>query len=398
MSGRAIVVLSPYRSEYGPHQVLEHVCLAIREAGFRPVLAVSPDATISDMLGDVAAAIETVDRLTTFPRTLNPLRLATFLRDHLRAAAVITDVVTRHDAVGVYSISEAVFCGSLAARRVPVPNVVHAIGMSIQSPRWGAHVYIRMLDRVTDQFIACSSAVAEMFVRYGVEEMKCIVVHNGISAAKIEETADDIAPIEHDGPRVGMVAAFDPRKGHELFIESARRVAERFPRTRFYLIGGALDSHSESVAFEQRIRRLIDEAGLSQKVELVGYVPAPSVYSWIRAMDVVVVPSRTEAFAHALLEAMVCGKAIVATGIEGNLDAFTHGDSGLYVPRSPTQMADAIAGLLGDPEERARMGAAARERAMRYFDLSVTVTANAWVIGQVFGDSTADQSAGEPLR
>ena len=50
-------------------------------------------------------------------------------------------------------------------------------------------------------------------------------------------------------------------------------------------------------------------------------------------MDVVVVPSRTEAGgpSFALLEAMFCGRAIVATALEGNLDAFVDGVSGRYL-------------------------------------------------------------------
>jgi glycosyltransferase involved in cell wall biosynthesis len=386
VSERRIVIVSPYRSEYGPRQVLEHVSLAVAEAGHRPVLAVPEGASLSASLRETAEEIVTIEGLTTFPRTFDPVRLTTFFRDHLHAASQIEALVRERDARGVYSISEAIFCGSLGARRAHVPNVVHAIGMSIQSPRWGASVYIRLLDRLSDQLVACSSAVAEMFTRYGIEDMKCIVVHNGISVDGIQSSEAQLPPKLHDGPRVGMVAAFDPRKGHELFIESAARVVREFPDARFYLIGGVLSEQPESVAFEQRIRRLIADRGLEQHVEFVGYVADPDVYVWMRAMDVIVVPSRTEAFAHALLEAMACHRPIVATRIEGNLDAFTEGHSGLYVRREPGAMASAISSLLGDPDRAAAMGAAAADRVRRYFDLSVTVPANAWVVDHVFGD------------
>ncbi len=380
MNEPRIVVVSPYRGEYGPRRVLEHVCAGVVEAGYQPVLALPPGAEVSPSLRDVAAGVELIDGLSTFPRTFNLLRLVAFFRDHQRAATGIAEVARRYGAVGVYSTSEAIFCASLAARRV---------GMSIRSPRWGAWIYIRLLDRLSDQLVACSSAVAEMFADDGVEDGKCTVVHNGVSAGPILDSATLPAPTDYAGPRIGMVAAYDPRKGHELFLASAARVVQRHPNARFYIIGGVLEAHPESVAFEQRIRETIAELGLERHVELVGYVPAPEIYAWIRAMDVIAVPSRTEAFAHALLEAMICGRAIVATRLEGNLDAFSDGHSGIYVPRDAVAMAEAISGLVDDEERRIAMGTAAAERAVAYFDLSVTVPANAWLVRRVFGEPVA---------
>ena len=389
MSAPRIVVVSPYRSEYGPRQVLEHVCAAVVDAGYSPVLAVPAGAIVSPAMEELGEQVEFVDGLATFPRTLNLLRLALFYRHHRSAAKAIAALVKRYDAQGVYSISEAIFAASLGARRAGVPNVVHAIGMSISSPRWLAWLYIRILDRLTDQLVACSSAVAEMFADEGVEDGKCTVVHNGVAAAAVRASEDSPSPIDYPGPRVGMVAAYDPRKGHELFLAAAERVVRDHPEARFYLIGGVLEG-AESSSFEQKIRQTISELGLASHVELVGYVPTPGIHAWIRAMDVVAVPSRTEAFAHALLEAMVCGRAIVATRLEGNLDAFTDGHSGIYVPRVPERMAAAISRLIEDSEAREAMGRAAAERATEYFDLSVTVPANAWLVRRVFGQpSTA---------
>jgi len=58
-----------------------------------------------------------------------------------------------------------------------MPNVVHAIGMSIGSPARSSWPYIRLLDRLTDAFVACSSAVADMFARRGVSRAKCTAAY-----------------------------------------------------------------------------------------------------------------------------------------------------------------------------------------------------------------------------
>jgi glycosyltransferase involved in cell wall biosynthesis len=138
---------------------------------------------------------------------------------------------------------------------------------------------------------------------------------------------------------------------------------------------------------------MVDSFGLGGRFVRPGYVPVPEVYRWIEAMDVIVVPSKTEAFAHALLEAMACSRAVVATAIEGNLDAFVDGHSGEYVPRNGAALARAITSLLADPERRERMGEAARRRVELLFDVNVTLSCLADALGAALGDSTATPAA-----
>jgi glycosyltransferase involved in cell wall biosynthesis len=72
---------------------------------------------------------------------------------------------------------------------------------------------------------------------------------------------------------------------------------------------------------------------------------------------------------------MFCSRAIVATAIEGNLDAFVDGVSGRYSAPGAAAVAAVVAELLGDPARRQALGAAARERAQELFDLDVTLPA-----------------------
>lgn len=377
----SIVIVSPYRIEYGPPQTLAHVTRALVQVGYDPVCLVPAGARRGTELERMADVRELP--LTTVPRTWNVARMGGFLRQHLSAAAEIEEVAREVEARAIYSISEAVFAGSLAARRLKIPGIVHVIGMSIRSPRIGGMAYVRMLDQVTEHFIACSSAVAEMLADYGVPDEKVSVVHNGVPLVQIDESEslpDPLADAPH--PRIGMVAAYDARKGHDLFVASAALVAEVVPDATFYFVGGVLEQQPESAAFERRVVRQIESLGLSDRVKRVGYVAPPDLYSWIRSMDVVVVPSRTEAFAHVLVEAMRCGRPIVATGIEGNLDAFIDGHSGLYALRTAESIAAKVIELLEDPDRARAMGRAARQRS-RLFDLESMLPALADAVRRV---------------
>lgn len=371
---KRIVVVSPYRLEYGPPQTLAHVARALVDAGFDPICLV-PDR--ARRVGDLEqiADVRPLTDLTTVPRTWNVARLGSFMADHVKAARAIAEVARESQARAVYSISEAVFAGSLAARWTDIPGLVHVIGMSIRSPRLGGLAYVRMLDHLTAHFIACSSAVAEMLSDYGVSDEKINVVHNGVPIAQITATEGLPDPLAgRSRPRIGMVAAYDPRKGHDLFVDAAALVAREVPEATFYIIGGVLEGQPESAAFEGRVVAQLERLGLGPRVERVGYVAPPSLFAWIRAMDVMVVPSRTEAFAHVLVEAMACRRPVVATGVEGNLDGFAHGHSGLYARRDSQSIAKGVMRLLADPDFAAAMGAAAAKRA-ELFDLAVTLPA-----------------------
>src|SRR5438876_680005 len=186
-------------------------------------------------------------------------------------------------------------------------------------------------------------------------------------------SSSSIEPLLSNGPRIGMIAAYDPRKGHDLFVEAAALVAESRPEARFYLVGGVLDSQTRSAAFELEIKRSIAARGLSDRVEQVGFIARPELYAWLRALDVVVAPSRTEGFAHALLEAMACSRPLVATAVEGNLDALVHEESGLLVELTPEAIASGVSDLLADPVRAAALGEAAHARVATKFDERVSI-------------------------
>jgi glycosyltransferase involved in cell wall biosynthesis len=116
------------------------------------------------------------------------------------------------------------------------------------------------------------------------------------------------------------------------------------------------------------MRRLIDEHALDSTVRLLG--ERHDVPALLKAMDVFVLPSRTEGLPVALLEAMSTGLPIVATDVGGVPGAA--GDGGLIVPpENPEALAGALARLLDDQSERTRLGEQARRRAVDCFDRSL---------------------------
>jgi colanic acid/amylovoran biosynthesis glycosyltransferase len=98
----------------------------------------------------------------------------------------------------------------------------------------------------------------------------------------------------------------------------------------------------------------------------VGFVPPGELGPWYERAAVVVAPSRREGYGVVPREAMAWARPVVATAVGGLVDAVEDGVTGLLVPPGDTgALRSAVERLLGDAELRARLGAAAREKAQR---------------------------------
>jgi len=192
----------------------------------------------------------------------------------------------------------------------------------------------------------------------GADPEQIEVIFNGVDETKF--CPQPRAP--RSTPLVSTVGLIFPLKGQIDLIEAAGQLRQSLPDTEYRVYGSASDQeyYAECCA---RVSKL----GLDGLFNFAGTTNSPwQVYS---EADVVVFPSISEAFPYALIEAMLCGAAVVATDVGGVPEAL--GDAGLLVrPHAPNQLADALHFLLKDPTRRSRLGEAARVRALRYFKQS----------------------------
>ncbi len=114
--------------------------------------------------------------------------------------------------------------------------------------------------------------------------------------------------------------------------------------------------------------------GATQRIEFLGVVDQRALPDEYGRADAFVLPSFTEGHPKALIEAMACGLACVASDCAGNRSLIKDGVTGLlFDARRPSELATHLERLARDPELAARLGAAARERAVSRYDLGVLV-------------------------
>jgi len=147
-----------------------------------------------------------------------------------------------------------------------------------------------------------------------------------------------------------------------------------------YLLAALAQLVRRGVSFRARIlgegelqtvlRFSIDDLGLKDHVSLVGGVTSAQVLDELGHTDLFVLSSLEEGISNGVLEAMASGVPVVTTRAGGMVEAVTDGVEGFVVPiRDPAALADAIARVAADEQLRARMGLAARDRAVRCFSI-----------------------------
>jgi glycosyltransferase involved in cell wall biosynthesis len=330
----------------GQNQVLLTV-LGLRALGHRSMLVAHPAGELRQR------AREGLDLVPLAPTTEMDLSAAWRLSRLVKQLK--PDVIHAHDPHAVamaalaLSMSTQIFKPPLvASRRVDF----HIKGNALS--RWKY--------RQVDCFVCASEAIRQMVIADGVPASHAVTIHEGIdvSRAAAAPAADLHAELwlPHHAPIVGNVAALVPHKGQRHLIEAAAIVVKHVPDARFVIAGEG--------ELRPQLERQIKEHRLEKHVFLAGF--RPDVLSVHKAFDLFVMSSVTEGLGTSLIDAMACGKAIVATTAGGMPEVVADRETGFLVPpRDDDALAAAIVTLLKDERLRRSMGEAGERRARSRF-------------------------------
>ncbi|MFJ2442409.1 glycosyltransferase family 4 protein [Streptomyces sp. NPDC087658] len=194
-----------------------------------------------------------------------------------------------------------------------------------------------------------------------------LVDHHGLDPARVHVAAPgaDTAPpatgTGPGGPRLLCVASVTPRKGQYRLVESLAAVADQPWSCE---LTGGLD---QDPGYVSRLRELITEHGLDDRVRLTGPLSGAALDAAYTAADLLVLASYAETYGMAVTEALARGVPVVATAVGGLPEALGHAPDGelpgvLVPPDDPAALTAALRGWLTEPGVRDRTKAAALRR------------------------------------
>jgi glycosyltransferase involved in cell wall biosynthesis len=195
------------------------------------------------------------------------------------------------------------------------------------------------------RIVANCRAAADRLRAERVPSKRIRVIHNGV-----ERQAPPPAARPARLRRVVVVANLRPEKGHDVLLRAAAAVVELFPDAHFDIVGDGPELPA--------LRTSADSLRISHAVTFSGH--REDVAARLDAADIFVLPSRSEAFPNALLEAMAAGLPVVASGVGGVLEVVDHERNGLLVPPDDhLALASVLGRLMSAPNTAGRLGAAA---------------------------------------
>jgi glycosyltransferase involved in cell wall biosynthesis len=257
---------------------------------------------------------------------------------------------------------DAIALGVPAAKLVGVPLIVivrHHLDDAILAGAKFQDRTERLLANLADCVVAPSLAVKRHLIdheNYHPDRVEHI--YHGWDFSRLDTTADDGARVRRelgigaDDFLVGCVGRFSTNKGQEFLLRAIADLAPRIPRIRLLMVG---------VGDLAPLRQRVADLRLEGRVSILGW--RTDVPACMRAMDVLVHPSLSEAFCQVIIEAMGVGIPVVSTAVGGAPEVITDGQGGLLVPpRDAGAIVKAVEQLAEDPERRRQI--AERGRAL----------------------------------
>jgi glycosyltransferase involved in cell wall biosynthesis len=215
------------------------------------------------------------------------------------------------------------------------------------------HIAYRLMAGAPDAVFAVSEQVRRHSIEVDrIDPARVQTIYNGLN---LEDWNTAPRPAKAQGEfLVTTVGNIRRVKGHDVFIKAAAAIVPHFPKVSFSIAGDVLEP-----AYFTELQTLVRDLDLSDRFRFDGDVT--DLRQHLAAADIFVLPSHSEGFSNAIVEAMAASLPVVATNVGGNAEAVNDGISGFLVPSDdPGALSAAILRLLSDPSKARAMGAAGR--------------------------------------
>jgi glycosyltransferase involved in cell wall biosynthesis len=232
------------------------------------------------------------------------------------------------------------FAAAMMAGILKKPLVVSARGSDINL--FSQFTVIRPLIRRVllraNGIIAVSQALKDGIVRLGCTNENLAVIGNGVDPEKFKPQPPmamrQTLGLPKDGPIVLSVGRLDSNKGFHVLIGAMARLRASKPNAMLVIVGEG--------PLRRRLEKHISDAGLQHGVRLIGTVPHEQLSTWYSAADVFCLASSLEGCPNVILEAMACGRPVIATRVGGVPDLIVSPSIGTLVERTPEAFESAL--------------------------------------------------------
>jgi glycosyltransferase involved in cell wall biosynthesis len=273
--------------------------------------------------------------LPLLSRPINGWMAARVLLPHVREFAP--------DLIYSYFLYPDAYAGLQIGKALSVPTVAMSIGSDLNNiTGWLPKMHTRTVLRESDFVLTKSGDLRRKAIAMGASPDKSRVVRNGCDSSMFHignrVEARRQLKIDPAAEVVAYVGRMDVRKGLRELVQSVVSLHAQRPKLQLYLIGEGPDKPA--------IEEAVAAFDAASYIHPLGSCALSDVALWMTASDLVTLPSYMEGCPNVVLEALACGRPVVATNVGGIPEILNDKCGRLVPPREPDALAHALASVL----------------------------------------------------
>jgi len=272
-----------------------------------------------------------------------------------------------------------------AARAFRAPVVLSSQRASRRLSSRAEQFVLRLTDHLVDAVVVnCEAMRRHMMEDEGVRTERLRTCYNGLDTSRFRPLPKQRpAALEGASLVLGVVCALRPEKGLPTLVEAFAKVVSG---DRSDLRSGIRLAIVGSGSMLGRLQQMSVDLGIQDRCH---FEPSTAdVTPWLRAMDIFILPSLSEALSNSLMEAMGCGCAVVASAVGGNPELISDGTNGLlFQAGNAAELADRLERLIVNDDLRTRFGAESSNRVRQHFSREASVHRMEEIYDELLGRS-----------
>jgi len=286
------------------------------------------------------------------------------------------------DMLHAYFLPMAGFVAAYAGKYLNIPSVVSIRGNDIERAAFDPSKFSHVMYALQNASAVTTNASELAKKAKAFVDREVFLIPNGIDVECFKPVEKNLALAESLGleggkwkvesgvPVVGFVGELREKKGLATFLSAYAQINKRQPAS--LLIVGEVRESEDKKWFDEFL-----QSNPNLKIIVTGYISHNDLPAYYSLMDVFVHPSLRDGMPNAVLEAMACGKTVIATPVGGVKDVLVDEVNGLLVNVNDAEgLAEKVAEALIMPEKRESIGRAARDAVLGQFTLEKELQAN----------------------
>lgn len=247
------------------------------------------------------------------------------------------------DLILSYFLYPDAFAGLQVGKALSVPVVARGVGGDVHNiGDWISLMHTRAVLREADSLVMVSSDLRARAIAMGAPPEKIRTIVNGcdLSVFHVDDrlAARQKLRIDPGAEAAVFIGRMDVKKGLRELVEAAATLHSQRPNLQVYLVGEGPD--------KPLIERAIQANSATSYIHLVPGCSFNDVAVWMAAADLVTLPSYMEGCPNVILEALACGRPVVATNVGGIPEIMSEECGRIVPPRDPAALAHALASVL----------------------------------------------------